>query len=198
MSLRLSGVLCAVLCLLSFNVLAVQIDFEDLALPGTGSTPRGPSYSKDGFTISVANGELYTHNSDDPGYRGSTAMYFGLQGVDGTLTANHGGAFTLKSIDLAEVNSGNAEFTFTGYLQGGGTVTRYVRLDGVYTQGPLGSGFETFDFTDFQNVTSVVWQNSKPFHQFDNIVVTPIPAAVWLFGSGLLGLVGLARRRSAN
>lgn len=27
--------------------------------------------------------------------------------------------------------------------------------------------------------------------------VVPVPAAVWLFGSGLLGLVGIARRRSA-
>ncbi|MEA3242882.1 MAG: VPLPA-CTERM sorting domain-containing protein [Pseudomonadota bacterium] len=25
--------------------------------------------------------------------------------------------------------------------------------------------------------------------------VVPIPAAVWLFGSGLLGLVGIARRK---
>ncbi|MCW9024363.1 MAG: VPLPA-CTERM sorting domain-containing protein [Gammaproteobacteria bacterium] len=25
----------------------------------------------------------------------------------------------------------------------------------------------------------------------------PVPAAVWLFGSGLLGLVGVARRRKA-
>jgi hypothetical protein len=29
---------------------------------------------------------------------------------------------------------------------------------------------------------------------FDRVVV-PVPAAVWLFGSGLLGLVGVARRR---
>ncbi len=28
--------------------------------------------------------------------------------------------------------------------------------------------------------------------------VVPVPAAVWLFGSGLLGLVGVARRKSAN
>ncbi|MGB5717515.1 MAG: VPLPA-CTERM sorting domain-containing protein [Gammaproteobacteria bacterium] len=27
--------------------------------------------------------------------------------------------------------------------------------------------------------------------------VVPLPAAVWLFGSGLLGLIGIARRRSA-
>ena len=28
-------------------------------------------------------------------------------------------------------------------------------------------------------------------------VVVPVPAAVWLFGSGLLGLIGIARRKKA-
>jgi hypothetical protein len=30
-----------------------------------------------------------------------------------------------------------------------------------------------------------------------NPVVVPIPSAVWLFGSGLLGLVGISRRKKA-
>ena len=36
---------------------------------------------------------------------------------------------------------------------------------------------------------------------YDNIVIdvapVPVPAAVWLFGSGLIGLIGIARRRKA-
>ena len=33
----------------------------------------------------------------------------------------------------------------------------------------------------------------------DNIVVSsvPLPAAVWLFGSGLLGLIGIAKSKKA-
>jgi len=31
-----------------------------------------------------------------------------------------------------------------------------------------------------------------------DVSAVPVPAAVWLFGSGLLGLVGVARRKSAN
>jgi hypothetical protein len=39
-----------------------------------------------------------------------------------------------------------------------------------------------------------------PFEGFNanfnaNMIPTPVPAAVWLFGSGLLGLLGIARRR---
>jgi hypothetical protein len=34
-----------------------------------------------------------------------------------------------------------------------------------------------------------------PFDGSDWVGVVPVPAAVWLFGSGLLGLVGVARRR---
>ena len=30
-----------------------------------------------------------------------------------------------------------------------------------------------------------------------NIGAVPVPAAVWLFGSGLLGLVGMAKRKKA-
>ena len=32
----------------------------------------------------------------------------------------------------------------------------------------------------------------------DVLVVVPIPAAVWLFGCGLIGLIGVARRRKLN
>jgi hypothetical protein len=36
------------------------------------------------------------------------------------------------------------------------------------------------------------------FNLQGSMTVVPIPAAVWLFGSGLLGLLGLARRKKYN
>ena len=30
-----------------------------------------------------------------------------------------------------------------------------------------------------------------------DVQTVPVPAAVWLFGSGLLGLIGMARRKQA-
>jgi len=47
------------------------------------------------------------------------------------------------------------------------------------------------------------WGENKPFVIFDNVEVgstspVPIPGAVWLLGSGLLGLLGFKRRRSVK
>lgn len=36
----------------------------------------------------------------------------------------------------------------------------------------------------------------QPNYVHADISIVPVPAAVWLFGSGLLGLVGIARRRN--
>lgn len=33
--------------------------------------------------------------------------------------------------------------------------------------------------------------------QLNNVNIVPVPAAIWLFGSGLLGLIGMARRKKA-
>jgi len=38
---------------------------------------------------------------------------------------------------------------------------------------------------DYTGITNVLWQPSA----------IPVPAAVWLFGSGLIGLIGVARRK---
>jgi hypothetical protein len=45
------------------------------------------------------------------------------------------------------------------------------------------------DFTPECNILTSVWVGGG--------TVVPVPAAVWLFGSGLLGLIGVARRKRA-
>lgn len=63
---------------------------------------------------------------------------------------------------------------------------------------PIATGTSASHFS-FQSTFA-----ASPFATFDqngsvsatgNTQVVPVPAAVWLFGSGLLGLVGIARRR---
>jgi hypothetical protein len=58
---------------------------------------------------------------------------------------------------------------------------------------------------DWIGITNVTDESGNPVASFSALspegldwgVVVPIPAAVWLFGSGLLGLVGIARRKKA-
>ena len=192
MSSRLTGGLCAVLAAITCNVHAVIIDFQSLEHVDDLQINHGITYTEDGFTVGTT--PLYTNGTLNSAYRGSTAMFYGLQGTDASLTASGGGAFDLTSIDLAEVDPGMATVKFIGHLLSGGTVNQSFTLDGIFT---TGSGFETFVFNGFNNITSLVWSNNNPFHQFDNIVVSsvPVPAAIWLFGSGLLGLFAVSRRR---
>ena len=44
---------------------------------------------------------------------------------------------------------------------------------------------------------SVIFEGKDLSHISAYTKVVPVPAAVWLFGSGLLGLVGIARRKKA-
>jgi hypothetical protein len=66
---------------------------------------------------------------------------------------------------------------------------------GTETADPVGFAWE-FDFGDgFQDEFGVSsGLGSWAVHSGD-VSAIPVPAAVWLFGSGLLGLVGMARRK---
>lgn len=47
-----------------------------------------------------------------------------------------------------------------------------------------------------QTNTGVLNENNDAYLDAAYLHVVPVPAAVWLFGSGLIGLIGLARRKA--
>ena len=55
----------------------------------------------------------------------------------------------------------------------------------------------THDSRDFTYVEDHTFGNNIDLLLYKDVAVVPVPAAVWLFGSGLLGLVGVARRKKA-
>ena len=101
-----------------------------------------------------------------------------------------GGIFDLISVDILHSDAGDP-ILFNGY--------RNSILVSTQTINALDYGFLSLSgFTGLDEVTiGVTGTFVDP--DFDNLTyqVVPIPAAVWLFGSGLLGLIGISRRKKA-
>ena len=103
---------------------------------------------------------------------GTTGAYEGFTtGIDSNLDPSGNGA-TVNTLIGSALSLCPVCGAFTGQL---------------VSVGNVGSAWVAFDGT--------------PYTEVYNIAVTPsaipVPAAVWLFGSGLLGLVGVARRRKS-
>lgn len=83
-------------------------------------------------------------------------------------------------------------------------------IDSIFLDGVLNAGFESGDFSGWDTIglTSIetaafgAGPDSGTFQAFlhadDSFAVVPIPPALWLFGSGLFGLVGMARRKKTT
>jgi hypothetical protein len=126
---------------------------------------------------SLGGGTLAMFDDSDQGYSGLNLVVDvpGIVGITGPFTNN----------DHIATN-GNGTLTLTGsdqFILGlniGGT---WLTDTSVVSQGA--------------NAYQVSFNNAGTVVQVDVRVVSaiPVPAAVWLFGSGLLGLVGIARRK---
>ena len=96
--------------------------------------------------------------------------------------------FGLGTLTITDFTDTSGTWTLTG-----GSVAplfyvdKYNGLYDLYTY--MGTGLPYSD----------TWSHTEKFATSHISVygVVPVPAAVWLFGSGLLGLVGIARRKKA-
>ncbi len=63
-----------------------------------------------------------------------------------------------------------------------------------YEAGPGNAGILSFEF---QGNNGTTYSDTSSLFSLTRVGVVPVPAAVWLFGSGLIALIGMARRKKA-
>jgi hypothetical protein len=201
---RLLGAVCA--CIFTFittATYAATIDFEGVLSDGQGRTGSDVTpYTEDGFTVTSSGSSDFGRNDifgDGFSWNDNGSDFFGWCGnctnAPFTLTLVGGGPFSLSSIDFSNMTIGSdvGTINITGFFSGGGSTTQ--------TFDPTVDVWTTAAFTGFEDLSSLTIAAATIGANLamDNIVVTavPVPAAIWLFGSGLLGLIGIARIKAA-
>ena len=203
------------LALLGFSVSSVSaltIDFEEIdntfdfsqdSVNSQGFNFENNCFNPTGGCI-LHWGESSPFNADS----GGVTYSHNTQGSMDTLTQIGGGAFDLLSIDFTgvfnrEAGVGNPDsFRVTGNYLDGSSVFTDIHLADI-------TGLQTFVFgwTSLSSATiGGPWVGPEWLGiQMDNLVVNdastpsvvPVPAAIWLFGSALIGLVRFGKRRKA-
>jgi len=165
------------LFLVSVNVSAATVDGSLIiggAYNATGGTDLSDATTIDLSTV-FANGGTGdvdgTVNVFTPPGTGGSASLASFAAVPGFFTVG-GWTLDLSTLSIVDQTVGVLNLSGTGVLSGNG-------FDATNVDWSFSSQSET---SYSMTVTSVG--------------VVPLPAAVWLFGSGLLGLVGIARRKA--
>ena len=105
-----------------------------------------------------------------------------------------GSSLTSFSIDIDDVYSNETSVQI--YDGSGGVI-----LDSILN---INSGYETISVMSTSGISGFSLFNSNSQIEgntkIDNVVVktsrVPVPTTIWLFGSGLIGLIGLARQKT--
>ncbi|MDP6435803.1 MAG: hypothetical protein QF803_10975 [Gammaproteobacteria bacterium] len=170
----------------------VTVDFEEFSV-GTSPVGLGNPLQSKGYdfvgTVILSNMSILIGNSGSKSW-GGTASGAGQDSFGVTarieMERTDGGAFAILSADIFQVSDP------AGFTSISGSTTSGVANLAV----PIGTG-------DWLDLTRIVFHSEgngfgfgSATTELDNIVVraVPIPAAVWLFGSGL-GLLGWIKRR---
>lgn len=170
----------------SADVVFPALDIATLA-GDTGVSSDGTTLTMDATAFSIVTDSGFIEIPDVD--FSLTASYSSFDGgitytfINGSLTAGTLLSASFGTMDILSLGStGNflADVTYTGGSLTGGLTSG--RIEGLFSNATSG------DFSSAFNADSVIAKVGP---------VVPVPAAVWLFGSGLIGLIGVARRKKA-
>jgi hypothetical protein len=184
------------LMLITTGVQAATITFDSPPFIGGGRMET--EYLENG----VAFTGLFAHNSTQiPGSASNTSsgLIELLYGGGMRIEMANSGLFTLESVDLSEYSYRFIQpttVTFTGYHTDGSSNTQSFVTDGIFDSIGGVNDFETFFFSSAFHELTYVDIDSVVF-AMDNLSIraVPVPAAGFLFFSGLFGMLGFVKRR---
>ena len=155
-------------------------DFIQLDFAGTPDAGRG---------ISTNGGTLALFDDSD---FGGTALVIGQQGGQVVFSDNNDGSWNAEFFDVSKASGGSIT------LSGDNSFSLGMDWSAGYygdSNATLISSPDTYliIFDGLDGSGAKISGNTLAV----DLAPVPVPAAVWLFGSGLLGLVGIARRRQS-
>jgi len=165
-------------------------DFTGWISTGTGNNVTPNEGSTDGIYAASFNGGEVVGN-------GTLSQSFTTVIGNTYLLDFDYGVFNAPNIAIPQTQNLRVE------LIGGSTLLSQILTDtgsnpNVFTTYAFGFTADSISTTlSFTDLTTLSQSASTDF-VIDNVSVSPVPvpAAVWLFGSGLLGLIGAARRKA--
>ncbi|WP_200821184.1 hypothetical protein [Oceanicoccus sp. KOV_DT_Chl] len=145
---------------------------------------------------------VYNPDADSNSFVTNHNSYFSVSGYSGYTSGNH--IFVADDFSLSvgdQFDSRGADGTYFGDSIGASSVTQvFVRFNDSTAGAMDNSALPSYlDSADFDN--PFVSRIDGPDIRFaiDNFsfaaAAVPVPASAWLFASGLLSLIGIARRR---
>ncbi len=205
------GTTCTCLAAISFNASAAIISTDRLAA-GDNLITRDTVSGLDWLDLTETNNLSYDYVNGQLGVGGQFAGFRYATGIEVValwdnfginLSAGQPTGITSMdpNVEVAVSFLGNTynEFNPGRYLYGvdGLTSDFYIditerrRLGAIIRGDNLTTRYHAIDGDGRPTSLSAVWLGSY----LVQTSVVPVPAAVWLFGSGLIGLIGFARRK---
>ena len=167
-------------CLASADVIKPYVDIANIdddagfSLVGLGGDLYNLDIDATAFSIITLTGDINIPNQsfalDATNNALTPSLFSGTFNIGGGLLAGTFSGLTLSFFDNTYAYEASLIYT-SGSLMGS---LSSGRIEGIYD-------------ADLDKVSAKVGE----------VAVVPVPAAAWLFGSGLIGLVGIARRKTA-
>ncbi len=159
-----------------------NIDTDFIQFDFAGNPDAGPGIHTNGGILALFD--------DDTGF-GGPALVIGADGGHVVFTDNIDGSWNAEVFDVTNASGGSITLSSnTNFILG-------MEWDGVYygdSNSSLLSSPDTYLIV-FDGVVDGDIEISGNTLAVD-LAPIPVPAAAWLFGTGLLGLVAVARRRA--